>query len=98
MRLQHTADPWDMSTTDEAAEGVYWYEVPLSTKDEERWTALVTTMESDERLTREAAERMGVNAKQLSSATPERIERLRKAFRERFGAKPAIPESAKGTK
>lgn len=83
-----------MATSDEAAENVYWYQVPVDTSDERHWQGLVNAM-SDPRTTREMAERLGANAKQLSFATPERLERLRKAFRDRFGR---IPDSAKGTK
>ncbi len=86
-----------MATSDEAAENVYWYQVPVDTSDERHWRGLEAAI-ADPYVTRELAERIGVSAKQLPSATPERLERLRQAFRARFGGKSAIPESAKGTK
>jgi hypothetical protein len=83
-----------MSVSDEAAEGVYWYEMPLS-EAEQHWRGLFMTMEGDLTLTREQALELGVKAKALSSATPERLARLRQAFKDRFGN---IPTSGRGTK
>lgn len=87
LRAKGTVDPWNMSTPDDIAESVFYYQVPLQKAEDRQWDAICEAMLNDQRLTPALAQAMLDNAKVMKSATPKRLARLRGAFNHRFGAR-----------
>jgi hypothetical protein len=85
-RMKGTPNPWSMDTPDDVAEGVVYYEVPVQSEDDYLWECLCEAMLRDSRITYDIGSDIGRKAETLPSATPERMRRLRGAFRHRFAA------------
>jgi hypothetical protein len=82
--------------SDKDAAGQFNYRYPREGNEAHRWRCMKRNMRHDERIDKEAGQRLLEAARGLPSCTPTNYQELLAEFNERFGEQQERPESRRG--